>query len=177
MMAQRIGFEGNIGAGKTSLIRLVTAREPRRFRFYPEPLDEWEALGNVLEGFYAGEPGSGFLAQTLISQTLLRRDIPRTRCLREIGLYERSLMSARQCFIPAMLAQSQLRPVEADILVGMGAVGSGFETFSFFFLSFLFRILHPVFTYPCGRISIRRRLSMSSAIRRPRTTEFWNGVG
>ena len=32
-MAQRIGFEGNIGAGKTSLIRLVTAREPRRFRF------------------------------------------------------------------------------------------------------------------------------------------------
>ena len=122
-MAQRVGFEGNIGAGKTSLIKLVAAQAPGRFRFYPEPLDEWEALGNVLEGFYAGEPGSGFLAQTLISQTLLRRDIPRTRCLREIGLYERSLMSARQCFIPAMLAQSQLRSVEADILVGMKGRG------------------------------------------------------
>lgn len=126
-MAQRVGFEGNIGAGKTSLIKMVAAQAPGRFRFYPEPLDEWEALGNVLEGFYAGEPGSGFLAQTLISQTLLRRDIPRTRCLREIGLYERSLMSARQCFIPAMLAQSQLRSVEADILVGMkgGRGGDG----------------------------------------------------
>ena len=124
-MAQRVGFEGNIGAGKTSLIKLVAAQAPGRFCFYPEPLDEWEALGNVLEGFYAGEPGSGFLAQTLISQTLLRRDIPRTRCLR--GLYERSLMSARQCFIPAMLAQSQLRSVEADILVGMkgGRGGDG----------------------------------------------------
>ena len=128
-MAMRIGFEGNIGAGKTSLIKLVTAQAPGRFRFYPEPLDEWEALGNVLEGFYAGEPGSGFLAQTLISQTLLRRDIPRTRCRWEIGLYERSLMSARQCFIPAMLAQSQLRPVEAEILVGMkGGGGVDFET-------------------------------------------------
>ena len=114
-MARRIVFEGNFGAGKTSLARLVLNQYPNQFDFYPEPVEEWEAMGHVLQSFYARVTGSAFLTQSLISQTLLVRDVPQRGGL---GLYERSLFSAKMCFVPAMLRENRLSRDEANILVG-----------------------------------------------------------
>jgi len=118
MTVQRVVFEGNIGAGKTSLARLVQACNPDRFRFYPEPIDQWNlpASENVLEQFYDRQPGAGFLAQTLIGQTLLERDVPQSPNRLEIGLYERSLVSAKMTFIPTMLEEGWLSNNEAVVL-------------------------------------------------------------
>ena len=123
-MARRIVFEGNIGAGKTSLARLVLNQYPTQFDFYPEPVEEGEAMGHVLQSFYARGTGSGFLAQSLISQTLLVRDVPQREGL---GLYERSLFSAKMCFVPAMLRENRLSRDEANILVGFNPNPTGIK--------------------------------------------------
>lgn len=155
-MVHRICFEGNIGAGKTSLARMVQSRDPSRFAFYPEPVQEWKSTGNVLQAFYAGVPGSGFLAQTLISQTILARDVPQPQAP-EFGLYERSLFSAKMVFIPAMLDSQRLTKDEAAVLVGRG--GGGGQNLSLDDDAF-FRIMDFASTLGSGSIWYRSRLSM-----------------
>ena len=77
-----------------------------------------ESPRGLLEAFYKGAPGSGFVAQTLISQTLIQRDVPINSGSDEYAdLYERSIFSAHHCFIPAMQAADQLTSIEANILV------------------------------------------------------------
>ena len=115
---QRVVLEGNIGAGKTSLGRLMETLEPGLIKFYPEPVEEWRLEGgaHILDAFYQKIPGAGFLAQTLIGQTLLSRDTAPPPPPMVLGLYERSLLSAPKCFIPALLQTEQLNRTEAEIL-------------------------------------------------------------
>ena len=116
---RRVVLEGNIGAGKTSLGRLLEILAPDTFRFYPEPVEQWRLEGgaHVLDAFYQKLPGAGFLAQSLISQTLLLRDtaLPLPPVV-GVGLYERSLLSAQKCFLPTMLAAGLLSRAEAEVL-------------------------------------------------------------
>ena len=118
-VAQRVVLEGNIGAGKTSLGLLLETMEPGVIRFYPEPVAQWrlEDGAHVLEAFYEKLPGAGFLAQTLISQTLLSRDAaPPPSPPVQVGLYERSLLSAKNCFLPVMRDTGLLNPAETEVL-------------------------------------------------------------
>ena len=116
-MEQRVVLEGIVGSGKTCLLNIMGGIGAG-FRIHPEPLEEWKAQGDVLEAFYKGAPGSGFVAQTLISQTLIQRDVPINSGSDEYAyLYERSIFSAHHCFIPAMQAADQLTSIEANILV------------------------------------------------------------
>jgi len=48
-----ICIEGAIGAGKTSLINTLKARNPDKYAYYPEPIEQWERPGGPLENFYA----------------------------------------------------------------------------------------------------------------------------
>jgi len=40
-----ICIEGTIGAGKTSLINTPDARNPDKYAYYPEPIEQWERPG------------------------------------------------------------------------------------------------------------------------------------
>ena len=121
MFAQRINLEGNIGAGKTSLIcELTQLAGGERVTFTPflEPIKEWESNGNILEGFYSNQVGAAFTAQSYISQTLLKRDLPRhLKEAADICLYDQSLYSAHHCFVPALEKEGKLTNREISILV------------------------------------------------------------
>lgn len=114
----RVVLEGNIGAGKSSLGRLMQNLDPLTFKFYPEPTELWHLEGgrDILKDLYQRTPGAGFLAQTLISQTVLVRDLQLNPAPVPVGLYERSLSSAKMCFIPAMLDEGLITQTEAEVL-------------------------------------------------------------
>lgn len=114
----RVVLEGNIGAGKSSLGRLLQNLDPLTFKFYPEPTEHWHLEGgrDILNDLYQRTPGAGFLAQTLISHTLLVRDIRLDPAPVTVGLYERSLSSAKMCFIPAMIDEGLLTRTESEVL-------------------------------------------------------------
>ena len=110
-----------MGQEQTSLIcelGQLAGGEGVSFTPFLEPIKEWESNDNIMEGFYSIQVGAAFTAQSYISQTLLKRDLPRhLKEAADICLYDQSLYSAHHCFVPALEKEGKLTSLEISILV------------------------------------------------------------
>ena len=93
-----ISFEGNIGAGKTTIISLVEKQLKRLIgkdiQVYPEPIADWEQTpdGNLLDLFRLNPSKYGFVLQTLIMTSILKHR--HFLSAETVNLFGRTLYSA-----------------------------------------------------------------------------------
>jgi len=105
-----ICIEGAIGAGKTSLINTLKARNPDKYTYYPEPIEQWERPGGPLENFYADPERYAFEFELQCIWQLLRSTIGDPTEIRP-KIQERSLLAVYHVF-------SQLQHKEGNISTG-----------------------------------------------------------
>lgn len=90
--------EGNIGAGKSTFLRLL--KESFNINIVYEPLDEWQMVGeggNILEKFYQDTPRWAYTFQTYAFLTRIAKQ-ERELDPSCINVIERSVYSDRYCF-------------------------------------------------------------------------------
>ena len=90
--------EGNIGAGKSTFLRLL--KESFNINIVYEPLDEWQMVGegeNILERFYQDTPRWAYTFQTYAFLTRIAKQ-ERQLDPTYINVVERSVYSDRYCF-------------------------------------------------------------------------------
>ena len=95
-------IEGNIAAGKTTLLYLVEkqlkCQMKHAIEIYPEPISFWEQTpsGNLLNFFGSNPSQYTFLLQTLIMSTMVK--VRQSASDNKVNPFERSLDSARFMF-------------------------------------------------------------------------------
>lgn len=90
-----VAIEGNIGAGKTSLIEKLQKESTRNCTFLCEPVEEWRKVGNynILKLFYEEPDMYDFKFESLVLTTMLERDTKPVDT--EFVVQERSLISSQ----------------------------------------------------------------------------------
>ena len=112
--------EGNIGAGKTTIISLVEKQLKdvigKDIQVYPEPIADWEQTpeGNLLDLFRLNPSKYGFVLQTLIMTTLLKHR--QFVSVDTVNLFERSLDSAKLVFQKILESERALSPIHTYVL-------------------------------------------------------------
>ncbi|XP_055301148.1 deoxynucleoside kinase-like [Sitodiplosis mosellana] len=99
-------IEGNIGAGKTTFLNHFKKYDD--VRLYTEPVEKWRNVQgiNLFELMYKESHKWAFPFQTYVTLTMLQTHTEYTS--KRVKLMERSLYSARHCFVEAMLANNTL---------------------------------------------------------------------
>jgi deoxyadenosine/deoxycytidine kinase len=124
MEAKLVSIEGNIGAGKSTLLndieQICKIRRVEGIRILKEPVEEWERITDgtktILELFYENPAEYGFLLQTLVGITTLRRmkrelsDYPDTKLI----LSERSIISSQRVFAKMLHHDGYMDDVEEE---------------------------------------------------------------
>ena len=101
----KIVIEGNIGCGKTSVMRKI--HEATRLPMFLEPVDEW---ANWLDLFYKDPRRWGFTFNVNVLLTFNRwRNVD---CL---ALYERSPMSCREVFTNLQYTNGDVNKMEIEL--------------------------------------------------------------
>ena len=115
-----VSFEGNIGAGKTTIISLVEKQLKgligKDIKVYPEPIADWEQTpdGNLLDLFRLNPSKYGFVLQTLIMTCLLKdRHFVSAET---VNLFERTLDSAKLVFQKILESELSLSPIHTYVL-------------------------------------------------------------
>lgn len=112
-----ISVEAAIGTGKSSLLKLIQAREPT-WMVVQEPVDQWQAVGgkhNLLEKFYADLDRYAFSFQTYC---VLSRIETVSKALRECSegtqviVLERSWFTDRHTFGEMLRKQGRISDME-----------------------------------------------------------------
>lgn len=110
---QRIIVEGNIGAGKSTFLRLMQENFSAQFIF--EPHEEWQNVGgyNLLEKFYNDTNRWAYTFQSYAFITRMRSE-EQIRAKRESPFYilERSVYSDRYCFAKNCFEMGVMSPLE-----------------------------------------------------------------
>jgi len=96
-----VSVEGNIGAGKTTLIRMLKERMPEA-EFLLEPIEKWQDVGgeNLLESFYKDSSRYAFIFQCRAFMTRIKQleeKMADPDC-KDTIIIERSWFSDRMCF-------------------------------------------------------------------------------
>lgn len=109
-----IAIEGNIGSGKSTL--LESLKSNKLVTVLPEPIHKWRNLnGTNLFQLMVEEPKrwanvfQNYVVKTLLDHHVARVDTP-------IKIMERSIFSAKHCFMNVLLENGIVHPVEAQIL-------------------------------------------------------------
>ncbi|RZF44749.1 hypothetical protein LSTR_LSTR000701 [Laodelphax striatellus] len=108
-----IFVEGNIGSGKTSFLNQFLGNDSN---VYAEPMDLWRNLRghNVLELMYENPGRWSFTFQSLVQKTML--DLHLQSSKNSIKLMERSIYSARYCFVEHLHKQGLMSAPEYAVL-------------------------------------------------------------
>ena len=120
-----ISIEGNIGAGKSSLLRAVRKRLEHEDRkdiiLLEEPIEEWkkvtDGFNNIIQLFYHAPQLYAYTFQTLVAITTMRAlhkalsDNPDAK----VVLCERSLFSSRQVFAEALYEDGSMNDIEMGV--------------------------------------------------------------
>lgn len=106
-------IEGNIGAGKTTLLNFF--RKFENVQTINEPVEDWSNLNgtNLLKLMYEDPKTWTFPFQSYVLLTYLKIHLTKTN---KITMMERSIYSARICFIEYMYEKKKLKKEEYDIL-------------------------------------------------------------
>lgn len=108
--------EGNIASGKTSLIEYYSEKADKDLEIWKEPVNKWRNVHghNLLALFYEDPERWSMLLQSYVQLTISQiSSIPQTKPIR---LIERSIFSARYCFVENVYKSGKLSQVEYDIL-------------------------------------------------------------
>ncbi|PIK50475.1 hypothetical protein BSL78_12604 [Apostichopus japonicus] len=111
---KEISVEGNIGSGKTTLLNYLAQRDDVQVNV--EPVDDWKnCRGHNLLGLMYEDPVRwAFTFQSYVQLTMLNQHIlPHTR---PIKLLERSIQSARYCFVENMAVNKRIADAEYTVL-------------------------------------------------------------
>ena len=111
-----IYIEGNIAAGKSTLLNILQTELGTNVECIPEPLEQWTNFKghNLLQSMYSNNP-QAFTLQTFIQLTMARIQLASTT--KTIKITERSLLSERFVFIEGLKEQGLISGLEYDILV------------------------------------------------------------
>jgi len=105
--------EGNIGAGKSQFLD--------RFKVYPnihilkEPVEKWRNVNgnNLLQNMYQDPPRWALAFQTYVQLTMLEQHM---KAEEPVKLMERSIYSARYCFVENLKQEGKLQSSEYEVL-------------------------------------------------------------
>lgn len=109
----RIYLEGNIGAGKSTLLNYLSTIP--EVEIHSEPLQSWQNLDgiNLLDLYYKDINKYAFPFQSYVLLTLAQRNNKFSDKIAHV--YERSLMSAKNCFIESLSSLKKIDPVMKTI--------------------------------------------------------------
>lgn len=111
----QFAIEGNIGAGKSTFLKLIGSMLPLEVALIPEPHEQWQQVGkdNLLERFYADAPRWAFTFQSYVIMTRLRLQQQYTGL--QLRIAERSLYSDYYCFARNCYEAGLMSPLEWKI--------------------------------------------------------------
>lgn len=109
----RIYVEGNIGASKSTLLNYLSTIP--EVEIHSEPLQSWQNLEgiNLLNLYYKDSNKYAFPFQSYVLLTLAQRDNEFSDKISHI--YERSLLSAENCFVESLSSLKKIDPVMKTI--------------------------------------------------------------
>lgn len=111
-----IVVEGNIGSGKTTFLQPFTTIP--QVEVLEEPVKEWRSLDNgrhnLLELMYTDPTRWSLLFQTYVQLTMLRQHSK--PAIKPVRIMERSLLSARYCFVENLHERGQMTEAEYAVL-------------------------------------------------------------
>ena len=108
-----VHVEGNIGAGKSELLRLLSSLDD--VGVVPEPVENWSYFRgiNALQLLYDDPKKNGYPFQLLVMSTLAMRKSPSGK---RINIFERSIQSSFSCFGKHLRNQGLLSDLEFGTL-------------------------------------------------------------
>ncbi|XP_026497097.2 deoxynucleoside kinase [Vanessa tameamea] len=106
--------EGNIGSGKTTFLEHF--QQFQDITLLTEPVEEWRNLKgwNLLDLMYKDPAKWAMTFQSYVTMTML--DMHRRPTSTPVKLMERSLYSARYCFVEHMMRNGTLHPAQFAVL-------------------------------------------------------------
>ncbi|KAK5646195.1 hypothetical protein RI129_004659 [Pyrocoelia pectoralis] len=106
--------EGNIGSGKTTFLNYF--KQYQNVCTLAEPIEMWKNCGghNLLRYMYEDRERWGFTFQSYVQLTMLKQHTFQTNS--SIKLMERSIYSARYCFVEKMIRDDILPPPSASVI-------------------------------------------------------------
>lgn len=106
--------EGNIGSGKTTFLQHFQQFED--ITLLTEPVEEWRNLRgwNLLDLMYKDPVKWAMTFQSYVTMTML--DMHRQPTATPVKLMERSIFSARYCFVEHMMRTGTLHPAQFAVL-------------------------------------------------------------
>ncbi|VEN44783.1 unnamed protein product [Callosobruchus maculatus] len=106
--------EGNIGSGKTTFLKHFSRYD--NVAIFAEPIDMWRDCNgyNLLEYMYGDAKKWSFTFQSYVQLTMLR--IHQKKIIQPIKLMERSVYSARYCFVEKMQRDQLMAPASVSVV-------------------------------------------------------------
>ncbi len=113
---RRIIVEGNIGAGKSTFLRLLQDTFAAHFVF--EPHEQWQNVGghNILDAFYTQKERWAYTFQSYAFITRMRADAQGAQnSNHSVHILERSVYSDRYCFAKSCFEMKAMTPLEWNL--------------------------------------------------------------
>ena len=113
-----ISIEGNIGSGKSTLIKMLKKKE--NLIFLPEPVDEWNKIvdsngTNILEKYYSNQKRYAFSFQMMAYITRLKQLLECNASENSIIITERCLYTDREIFAKMLYDSGMIEDIEYSI--------------------------------------------------------------
>jgi len=111
-----ISVEANVGAGKSSFLKIFGNKWPETFNVIYEPLDEWQQKysdvnNNILGLFYGNIPRWGYTFQSNAFITRIQK-YENEKVSEKINLTERSIFSDRHIFAQMLYDDGLMNEIE-----------------------------------------------------------------
>ncbi|XP_030754055.1 deoxynucleoside kinase-like [Sitophilus oryzae] len=109
-----VGVEGNIGSGKTTFLEHFKNHED--VHISAEPVDRWRNLNghNLLGLLYQDPQKWSFTFQSYVQLTMLQNHLNKIE--KPVNLMERSIFSARYCFVEKLSRDGILSPPSVAVI-------------------------------------------------------------
>ena len=108
-------IEGNIGSGKTTFLKHFS--KFNNIEVITEPVEKWTNVkgSNLLQKMYEDPERWAFIFQTYVQLTMLQQHTENND--KQIKIMERSLYSARYCFVENLFESGRIQKSEYTVLV------------------------------------------------------------
>ena len=106
--------EGNIGSGKSTFLKHF--EKFKNVKVITEPVHKWRDLkgDNLLQRMYENPERWSLVFQTYVQLTMLEQHTD--RCDEEVKIMERSLYSARYCFVEDLFKTGKMQASEYEVI-------------------------------------------------------------
>jgi len=108
--------EGNIGSGKTTFLEHFNKHD--LVEVLTEPVEEWRNVGgnNLLQLMYENPSRWSHIFQSYVQLTMTQNHVRKISSQKQIKMMERSLFSARHCFVENLHDSGKMSDAEFSVL-------------------------------------------------------------